>query len=297
MSTKLKGFFVAAALGVATACLPISAATFTDFESFTTGVSVDGQGGWSSTGSWDEEVIDFSGNKVWRVSNATTAGSFGDMPFAPRPGGVPTDTVTDPDNSSPSDFAGETITGAANNRFVAGFKFRSATGAPQPGASITISADNGSGGRQSFIDIEESAVNGSGLDIQTFDVNSTGGFVGVPPIATALSYTDWHDFRVEIDYVEGPDNDIARYYVNGSLAHTDTTWEQYYTFNEPANHPLGVPVQTLLFRISGGAVPGVDGGGFLFDDVYTSVSQIPEPASLMLLGLAGVAGLRSRRRV
>ena len=149
--------------------------TFTDFEGFSFG-SVDGQGGWAATGGWDEAVVDDGGNKVWRISNAVTAESFGDMPFTPRPGGIPSDTVNDPVNSSPNEFAGETQTGAANSQFIAGFRFKSATGGTQAGMSITISADNGSGGRHGFIDIEESALNGSGLDIKTFDVNSSGGF-------------------------------------------------------------------------------------------------------------------------
>jgi hypothetical protein len=278
------------------AAAPVQGATFTDFESFSLG-SVDGQGGWSSTNaSWDEEVIDFGGNLVWRVSNSVTGGSFGDMPFAPRPGGIPTDTVTDPDNSMPDEFAGELSTGATFNRFIGGFKFRSATGAPQPGASITISADNGTGGRQSFVDIEESAVAGSGLDIKSFDVDSVGGFVSLPAIAAGLSYTDWHDFRVEVDFVDGPENDVARYYVNGALVHTGTSWEQFYSVLQPLDHPLGVPVQTLLFRIGAPSIPSVAGGGFLFDDVYTSVSVIPEPSGLILAGLSLLGFVVIRRR-
>ena len=30
----------------------------TDFEGFDTGVSVDGQNGWSASGNWDEEIVD-----------------------------------------------------------------------------------------------------------------------------------------------------------------------------------------------------------------------------------------------
>jgi len=78
----------------------------TGFAGFMTGTSVDGQSGWSSTGIWDEEVVDDgTGNLVWRVSNAFTSGSFGNMPFAPRPGGIPTDSVNDPVNSEPLFFA------------------------------------------------------------------------------------------------------------------------------------------------------------------------------------------------
>ncbi len=282
-------------LTAAMGATPALADSFTDFEGFTTGVSVDGQGGWVSTGTWDEEVVDDgTGNTVWRVSNAVTSGAFGNQPHSPLNGGVPTDTVTDPDNSMPGEFAGESSTGALNNQFIGSFKFKAATGAPQPGMSVTVSADNGSGGRQGFIDIEESSVATSGLDIQTFDVDSGGNFVAVPPIATGLAYDEWHEFKLEIDFIDGPDNDVARYYVNGSLVHTAQSWEQYYSNFEAANHPLGVPVQSFMYRLSGGAVPGVDGGGLYIDDV--SVALVPEPATMALMGLGGVCMLARRRK-
>ena len=58
-------------------------------------------------------------------------GSFGDMPFAPRPGGIVNDSVNDPVNSNPEFFAGETSTTADHKEFFGEFKFKSATGEPQ----------------------------------------------------------------------------------------------------------------------------------------------------------------------
>lgn len=301
MRIELNRWMLAAAVAVTLVWSGTSLAatmTDTDFEGFSTGVSVDGQGGWSATGDWDEEVVDLGGNTAWRVSNAATAGSFGDMPFSPRPGGIPTDTVTDPDNSSPDAFAGESSTGAANRRFFAEFDFKTVTGAPQPGLSVTVSADNGSGGRQSFIDIEESAVATSGIDIVTFDVDDDGNFLPATTIAAGLSYTDWHTVGMEVLFNDGPDNDVVNYYVNGSLVHTATSWEEFYSNQQAAQHPLGVPVQSLLFRLSSGAVPAVEGQGFYIDNVSTLV--VPEPTSLALVGLSCVALMGSipwRRRL
>lgn len=276
---------------------PALADSFTDFESFTTNTSVNGQGGWSATSSWDEEVVDDgTGNLAWRVSNAVTGGSFGDMPLAPRPGGVVADPTIDAVNGLPNEFAGESSTGATHNQFIGSFRFRSATGTPQSGASVTVSADNGIGGRHGFIDIEDSSVATSGIDLITYDVNPDGSFSNAITIASALSYTEWHDFRLEIDFNDGASNDVARYYVNGSLVHTGTSWEDYYPNAQPGAHPDGVPVQTFIYRVSGGAVPTVLDGGFLIDDVDIQLGTVPEPGSLALLSLGGLAMLRRRRR-
>jgi hypothetical protein len=184
----------------------------TDFETFTTGVSVNGQGGWVKTGPYDEEVVNDGGNIVWRVSNSITTGAISDQPFAPRPGGVLVDTVNDPVNSNPQFFAGESSTGADFDRFLAQFDFKSATGAPQPGLSLTVSPDNGQGARQGFVDILD---NGAGLEVVTFDVGGAGGFIGPIVIASGLSYTETHSLAIEVTFIDGPANDIVKYFVNG----------------------------------------------------------------------------------
>jgi len=255
------------AFGIAYA-LPLSG---TGFSGFITGTSVNGQGGWSSSGVWDEEVADDgTGNNVWRVSNAITAGSFGDMPFAPRPGGIPTDTVNDPVNSDPLFFVGESSTGAAFSRFSGQFSFRSATGASQPGLRITVSIDNGQGARQSFVALVDT---GAGIDIQTFDLDKDGNFIGPITIASGLSYTDWHSVEMEARFVKGPHNDKVKYFVNGKKVHVGQSWEQFYRNFQPLLHPNGVPVQTLLFRLSGTAAPSVSDGGYFIDNIFTSNSK------------------------
>ncbi|MEO0650583.1 MAG: hypothetical protein AAFZ65_07895, partial [Planctomycetota bacterium] len=230
--------------------------SYTTFESFTTGASVDGQGGWKATNSnWDEEVVDDgTGNIAWRVSNSTTSGSFGDMPFSPG-----------------SDlYAGETgsmhvFDGASpvTNRFIASFDFWSVTGAPQPGLDVTISPDDGAGARQSFISIED---NGAGIDIDFFDTafnhpvnNPNGGFF-LTEIATGLSYGDKHNVVFDITFVDGNEmdgdgnffgNDIVRMWVDGNLVHTGTTWESYWwTTTEGQTPPSARAIDTLLFRLS-----------------------------------------------
>ncbi len=248
--------------------VPLSGTGFSDFN---IGVSVDGQGGWSSDNpAWDEEVVLDGTNYVWRVSNAVTGGSFGDMPFAPRPGGIPDDTVNDPANSDPLFFAGESATGASFRQFVGEFSFRSKTGAAQAGLRITVSLDNGQGARQSFVALADT---GSGIEVTTFDVDEAGLFIGPITIAENLSYTEWHTISMEAFFKDGTNNDRVQYFVDGKLVHTGPSWEQFYRNFQAALHPLGVPVQTLLFRLSGTLAPTVTGNGYYIDNVFTSNSK------------------------
>ena len=271
------------AIGLAGTALALQT-LFTDFEGFKVGASINGQNGWGvSNPAFDQQVVSDGGNTVWRVSNAVASGSFGDMPFAPRLGGIPVDTVTNPTNSSPGAFAGETSTGTSLDRYRAMFSFRSATGAPQPGARITVSADNGQGGRQSFIALEDTT---TGINVSTYDLDNGGNFIGAHGctlgvtdpcpgivIASGLSFKKWHTTSVDIRFKDGPSNDKVKYFVDGKLVHTGPSWEQFYSNFQAAENPLGVPVQTLLFRLSGDPQPTVLGGGYYIDNVGQSVSR------------------------
>lgn len=268
----LTAVFAASSVLAAARLAPLSGTSFHDFIA---GVSVDNQVGWNvslpgNCGFYDESVVDFGTNRVWRVSNAVTCGSFGDQPFAPRPGGIPTDTVNDPVNGEPYFFAGENSTGAVFRKFSGQFSFRSATGAAQSGLRITVSADSGQGGRQSFAALVDT---GSGIDVETFDVDKDGNFIGPITISQGLSYTDWHSLNMEVAFKKGPGNDKVKYFVDGKKRHTGQSWEQFYRNSQASLHPSGVPVQTLLFRISGPAAPAVRGGGYLIDNVFTAVFE------------------------
>ena len=268
----------------------------TDFTGFGLG-SVNGQGGWSvSNPLFDQAVVDVSGNRVLRLSNQFTSGSFGDQPFAPRPGGTGM-TAANPTNSQPQFFAGESSTGATYNRFIGSFDFRSvATDASDPGARITVSPDNGQGGRQSFAGLENVA---GGVQVSTFDVDpNTGTFIG-PQTLGMIGFGVWANLSFEIDFYDGPSNDIARILLNGVLVTTINSWENFYSITQLALHPNGVPVQTLLYRLSGGALPSAQ--GFYIDNVTVTLDnqvEVPEPATLVLFGaaLAGLCVVRRRRQ-
>ncbi len=218
MSKMMKTFtaipLIVLGISVGAHAAPLSGTGFSDF---TIGASVEGQGGWSAdNAAWDEEVVLDGTNYVWRVSNAVTAGSFGDMPFAPRPGGIPTDTVHDPVHSDPLFFAGESSTGAASRQFSGEFSFRSKTGAPQPGLRITVSIDNGNGGRQSFAALADNGT--SGIDITTFDLDASGNFSNEITIARGLSYIQWHTIRMDAVFTDGPKGN--GYYIDNVFTST-----------------------------------------------------------------------------
>ena len=306
MTTKIRIHATLLATCVAMAAMPsVFGQSLTTFDGFTAGQSVNGQNGWNATGNWDEEVVDLGGNLAWRVSNASTAGSFGNMP-----------------TSAPSGFysgeSGATHVASGNpantSTFYGSFDFWSVTGAAQDGLRLTISPDDGTGSRQSFIRIEDNGA--TGFDLVFYDsqdnhpvTNMNGGFHAPVTVATGLSYTDVHNIAFEINFVDGIEidggtglvngNDIVNIYVNDSLAHSGTTWESYFwTTNEGQTPPSVRAVDQLMFRISGTEAPDLAGGGLYIDNVFTS-NAVPEPGTIALAGLAGVAGLaivRRRRR-
>ena len=87
-------------------------------------------------------------------------------------------------------------------------------------------------------------------------------------------------------------NDIVKIYINDSLVHTGTTWESYFwTTDEGQSSSTVRAIDTLLFRLSTDNGFVSNGGGYYIDNV----SIVPEPASVVLLGLGGLAMLRRRR--
>lgn len=292
--SRLRALSIGAGVLVLSAAAQAAVTTSdTSFTSFFTG-SVNGQGGWAvSNASFDQEVVDLGGNKVLRLSNKVTSGSFGDMPFAPRPGGTGM-TPGDPVNGNPQFFAGESSTGANYDQFIGSFDFRTVDNSHDPGARITISPDNGQGGRQGFIALESTA---AGMTVSTFDVDDgTGNFVG-PQLLATLGFAAWHNLTYVITFNDGPSDDVAEIYIDNLLVTTINSWERFYAVNQPLLHPNGVPVQTLLFRLSGTAA--LDAHGFYIDNVKvaldnTGVVPIPGTLALAALGLLALGRRRSK---
>jgi hypothetical protein len=272
----------------------------TGLESFTLG-TVNGQDGWHSAmpgdipalpNGYDQAIVDTSGfgsptgfgTKALRLSNAYSevTGEFFYQTYSP--------SVPNP--------AGETQT---NHVFDGQFQFISTSANYQPGLNVSISPDNGSGARMSYLALKDTA---SGIQATFYDVAADGTFRQYV-IPGYYSRSTVHTVRFLIQTVPGEANDILRLYIDGvdignELGVCFTTWEQYYRVYE--HHEPGV-IDSFEFRSTNtsgsgygtcdlnGAVgspdpvngptctvAGLAGGGYLFDNVTTITRNTDPPA-------------------
>ena len=90
-----------------------------------------------------------------------------------------------------------------------------------------------------------------------------------------------HNLRFDETLVPGPHNDVVKIYLDGSLIHTGTSWEDYYRYCAESGGGTGGPladksrtVRSLLFRSSGTADPLNAGNGFLVDNVSSATGDV-----------------------
>jgi hypothetical protein len=270
----ISGALVAGFAGLA-GTSPAGAATTTvgpiNFESGYTVGNINGQNGWSKTGPYDvevENVADYSAasgygfeTKALRVSNFFADGAFGGQTFSP---GV-------------TQAAGE---GDAASYFTAGFEIGTTQAAHQPGLAMSVSPDDGNGGRMSHLRFADQpdGVHVVFVDVTNKGPNTASTFNPDVPIAT-LDRAKSHAIRFEIAFVDGSGadgvgNDVVKIFVNDVLKHTGTTWENYYRHDpEQAGNGNVVPTTSeLLFLARNTSAPGVMNQGYLIDEVGLSSS-------------------------
>jgi hypothetical protein len=258
-----------------------------DFENppYTPG-SIDGQDGWGGgcpglpiLATIDQAIVINSGappsfgGQSWRFSDAWTDGQFGLWPFSP----------------SLANEAGETSAqnggcsgGTRQTHFEVQWSFASAfPTAEQVGLQMSTAPDRGDGARMSYVRMEDNA---GGLDVFFADyqsgVNEPGCITGAnfvtTLVASGLSRSAPHTVKLTMDFVDGPKNDIVKVYVDGSLRHTGTSWEDY--FRECEGNPTRT-VDSMIFQARGNSTtdnhPANDGKGFLIDNLSYSTARTP----------------------
>ena len=256
-------------LFMAVTATSVSAQTTTNFDNFTLGTP-NGQFGWTKTGPYDHYVVDNSsypnaptsfGTQSLRISNAMTSGSFGDHTFS-----VSTSNEAGESTSTNGGMSG----GVRQNYYEFSVSFTSATGTYQPGLSVVLSPDRGDGARMSWIQIADLA---DGLALNFNDYQG-GAFVQTN-IASGLSRTTSHILRVTMQFVEGSANDVVKVYLDGSLIHTGTSWEDYFRDWEDG---FSRTVDSVLFRTGGASAPATANNGILFDDFSVNTGTIASNA-------------------
>jgi hypothetical protein len=244
----------------------------------------------------DQEVVAYwpgrppsFGFQSWRLSNAYTSGSFGDMPFSPSLTNEAGETMAQ--NSIYSD-------GVRQNHFEVQWSFTSAdpTG-PETDSYFSTSPDRGDGARMSYIRLEDHP---SGIEVwfDDYQDHAPRGHYGNPLTAApgcgpedeftdikvaTVSRNRAHTVKLAMDFVDGPHNDIVKVYVDGSLRHIGTSWEDYFRWCTESGGGTGTTVadqsrtvDSMIFRVGGGqgeTHPLNRFKGFLIDNLSYLSSQ------------------------
>ena len=162
----------------------------------------------------------------------------------------------------------------ANTEYTAQFSFISVhPDHVQPGLRISVSPDNGHGGRMSYIGLDDMP---DGIHVTFYDTPNLNGDFASYDLGT-LSRGMVHTIKFWMKLNPGPNNDLVRIYIDGNdVGQCFTTWENYY----PAVEHNPVPISDRLLFLSGnrdGDRLSLLGGGYLFDDVTTTTSNGPGP--------------------
>jgi hypothetical protein len=236
------------------------------------------------------------GKQSWRISNAYTSGSFGDMPFSPSLANEAGETQAQNGNGVFT-FSG----GTRQNHFEAQWAFTSAdpngpgTDCSPTGVTcsyLSMAPDRGDGARMSYIRLEDDF---SGLRVFFDDYQDKApyGAYGSPAtaaqgcgpednfgetmVASGLDRTKAHTVKLTMDFVDGPRNDVVKVYVDGEHVHTGTSWEDYFRWCTESGggtgttaHDQSRTVDSMIFTVRGGqgeTHPLNRGRGFLIDNL------------------------------
>ncbi len=265
----------------------------TGFESptFTAGTSVNGQDHWAappqptpptdagcgnpSPYSIDQGIVTNGssipgfGSQSLRFSNLCPNGAFGNYQ-------MPTQMY-----SPPVTPAGED---ESNTVFTYEFSFISTVTTYQPGLNVSVSPDDGSGGRMLRVDLmtsdQRSCGNSTWCVVLAVADAPTDAVPFGYPVTHDLAWLDPakpHTIKVSMKFNHGLDNDLVRVSIDQQdSGQCFASWENYYHTFQSDIHPTPPVSRQLEFR---SRVPGftLSDAGFLFDNVSYSSSDGPGP--------------------
>ena len=213
---------------------------------------------------YDQEVVansgappEFGGQSL-RLSNA----------FGPAEGTAPPEYFFQTYSQPTKEAAGESL---ANTEYTAQFSFISFhPNREQPGLKITVSPDNGEGGRMSYIGLTD-APNGM-IKVDFYDTPNPDKEVWGYHELAELPRDKPHTIKFWMKLNPGPNNDFVRILIDGrDVGGCFTTWENFYRL-----HSQPVPISDRLLFLSGnkhGDIPSLAGGGYLFDNVTVTTAK------------------------
>ena len=246
------------------------------FDDMSLGPITDGENGWQYGGPADRDqaVVDVGGNQMFRISSDPSSGDFSG-PYSP----------------SLSVSAGEPQTSADYDSQSIRFTFKAVSDTPD-GSRVEIDFGNSDGtDRNNFMAIESSAATG-GIRIAVneptlvkaddWTVDNFDAFTGNRTLISGVDPTVSHEIELRVTYVDGPDNDIIKVYLDGEYIGTTTTFENYRDAGYPefpgathAENAEANQTDRIFFRANAGGAtadgPGGANQGFYFDNLTTSV--------------------------
>ena len=230
--------------------------------------NINGQDGWSMTGPYDVAVSSSGGvagfgSQSFRISDAVTSGSFGDWAFA-----KPLVNAVGEASSTNGTFSAGTL----QRHFEMQFDIAATT--TQPGLFMSVSPDRGDGSRMSYLGFGDTP---TGIHVVFYDVQGTSNPANFEETDLGTyAHGVPHTVKLTLDTLDGPSNDVVKVWIDGTLVHTGTSWENYYRYDsEAAVEQSPRIVKTVIFQARGTAHPAHSGKGFLIDNLSLSSGPIP----------------------
>jgi uncharacterized repeat protein (TIGR01451 family) len=249
----------------------------TEFEAPLFGLgSVNGQDGWKSATPFDIPSLPHGYDQAV-VANSGAPAAFGGQSlrlsnaYNPAPGTSPPEYHFQTYSKPTVEAAGDSL---ANTEYTAQFSFISTKpDLQQHRLLVSLSPDEGEGGRMSYIGLEDTE---EGIEVIFYDTPQPDGEFAEYELPETLARDVPHTIKFWMKLNPGPNNDLVRIYIdNHDVGQCFTTWENFY---RASSQP--VPTSDTLLFLSGGKegdIPSLVGNGFLFDNVTITTGKGPGP--------------------